>query len=239
MVQENLTTHMTMSLPVDQRLLVFIASLHLTEYLHSVEAKWELPALQLSYLVETFARLPLFCLREISHFPTIEQFLRNHVPIPMKEFSLQADISPSFPTSCSLWSLPWACLHEKADVQRHWIKRRQQGTAENIKWLPSLIPVSLTRSMLGEGWEMSTESILTPQNTMLCFGCCLRLLLTQNCLPISFTTLPARNPVLFLEPQPRPPLWWTWADCSLLMFVIKIFILMQLYSSNTIVLEIE
>lgn len=71
------------------------------------------------------------------------------------------------------------------------------------------------------GWEMSTEYTWMPQNTRQCLGHCLRLLLTQNCHPVSFTTLPASNPVLFLESQPRSPLWQTWAHCSLLLFSTK------------------
>lgn len=92
---------------------------------------------------------------------------------------------------------------------------------QSMKLLPSLMPVSLTCNMPNEGWEISSESILTSQNTRQCLSRSLRLTLTQNFLPISFPILPARNPVLFLESPPRPPLWKTWAHCSLLMWVIK------------------
>lgn len=44
----------------------------------------------------------------------------------------------SFSISASLWSLLWAHLHEQADVQRHWIKTRQQGITKSMKRHPAL-----------------------------------------------------------------------------------------------------
>lgn len=203
MVQEDLRAQITMIMPVDQRRLFYTASLSLVESLCTAKAKWKLLGFS-------------SCIRFKSLQPSIFffLFLRRNFPSSccrtqplLWRNSFCAEISSSFFTTCSLQSLPGAHLLEQADVQRHWIKRRQQGTAESMKWLPSLILVSLTCNIPNEGWEISTESILTPQNTRQCLGHYLRLLLTQNFLPISFATLPARNPMLFLESLPRLPSW--------------------------------
>lgn len=230
-MQEDLKAHITMNIPIDQRLF-FTTTLSLVESLHAAKAK---SGLQLRYLVQTIANQLFFFFFFGRNFPssccrTWPFLWRN---------SFCADVSPSFFTPCSLQSLPGARLLEQADVQRHWLKRRQQGTAESMMWLPSLIPVSMTCNMPNEGWEISTESILTPQNTRQCLGRCLRLLLTQNFLPC-FLCYPACQ-------KPCAVSWITtqatfMVGMSTLLSAdvsIKIFVLMQLHKGNPIVLEIE
>lgn len=68
-MQEDLRAHITMNIPIDQRLF-FTTTLSLVESLHAAKAK---SGLQLRYLVQTIAnQLFFFFLGEISHLPAVE-----------------------------------------------------------------------------------------------------------------------------------------------------------------------